>query len=174
VMGMAGIGPGDDVALLGRFITHDGRQRNKPLARFGNIAKAHDNAEPIEIAPGKYQVGFLVECRSLSGFSGSPVFVYPDVAGRPDRSAVKAIASSQFKEPLLLGVDCAHFPVWSRVCEERDRETAHLCGWVDTNSGISVVIPAWRLTKLLMQDHLVRATTRLRAPPETPDTFDKR
>lgn len=95
VLGMAGIGPGDDVARLGRFITHDGRQRNKPLARFGNIAMMHDNAEPIEIAPGRHQVGLLVECRSLSAFSGSPVFVYPDVAGRPDRTIAAAPFTGQ-------------------------------------------------------------------------------
>lgn len=33
-----GIGPGDDVFMIGRLIAHSGTKRNLPVARFGNIA----------------------------------------------------------------------------------------------------------------------------------------
>jgi hypothetical protein len=32
------IGIGDDVFMIGRFINHDGKQRNEPSVRFGNIS----------------------------------------------------------------------------------------------------------------------------------------
>ena len=153
---LADIGPGDDVALLGRFITHDGRQRNKPVARFGNIAMSHDYHEPIRVGDGRNQVGVLVECRSLSGFSGSPVFVYPDIARRPSRSLNTEAVNSRLAEPRLLGVDCGHLPTWAGLFEARDRSSTQLGGWVDTNSGIAVVVPAWHLAKVLNQDHLAQ------------------
>jgi hypothetical protein len=68
------IGWGDDVFLVGRLITHDGKQKNAPVVRFGNVSLMADPTEPIT-CHGKTQEGFLVECRSLSGFSGSPVFI---------------------------------------------------------------------------------------------------
>jgi hypothetical protein len=38
--------PGDEVLLPGRFISHDGRQRNKPILRFGNISMLPDASIP--------------------------------------------------------------------------------------------------------------------------------
>jgi hypothetical protein len=32
--------------------------------------------------------------------------------------------------------------------------------WSETNSGIAVIVPAWRLLKLLEEDHLVQARRR--------------
>lgn len=32
------IGIGDDVAMIGRFVDHDGGETNQPAARFGNIS----------------------------------------------------------------------------------------------------------------------------------------
>jgi hypothetical protein len=68
------IGLGDDAFLVGRLVTHEGKQKNSPIVRFGNISLMADPNEPIR-CKGHDQEGFLVECRSLSGFSGSPVFV---------------------------------------------------------------------------------------------------
>ena len=36
------MGVGDEVFMLGRFISHSGIQKNQPLARFGNIALMPD------------------------------------------------------------------------------------------------------------------------------------
>src|SRR5262249_24353303 len=79
------IGPGDDVFLVGRLVTLAGRQKNSPVARFGNISMMPDQEEPVLREDGTEQVGFLIDSKSLSGFSGSPVFViapracfYPD------------------------------------------------------------------------------------------------
>ncbi len=144
-------GPGDEAALIGRLITHDGRQQNKPVVRFGNIAMLPDPAEPIDLGGGRTQLGFLVECRSLSGFSGSPVLAYLS----PQRPSGMTLIGTGGR-PVLLGIDCAHLPFWSPVCERQDRGTAIRDMWVETNSGIAVVVPAWRLAALLNEPHLVR------------------
>src|SRR6185295_16698083 len=68
------IRPGDEAFLVGRLITPWGQQRNIPAVRFGNISMM---ADPNELTIGYEKIqqeAFLVECRSLSGFSGSPVF----------------------------------------------------------------------------------------------------
>src|SRR5207248_2655066 len=67
--------PGTDTMMIGRFITHEGRQRNTPAVRFGNVSMLP--FEPVRTERGGLkQRSFLVEERSLSGFSGSAVFVY--------------------------------------------------------------------------------------------------
>ncbi len=72
------IGIGDDTIMVGRFIGHDGRQKNTPAVRFGNIAMMPH--EKIRAATGSEQEGFLVELRSMPGYSGSAVYIYSPYA----------------------------------------------------------------------------------------------
>jgi hypothetical protein len=67
------IGIGDDVFIVGRFIRYDGKQRNQPTVRFGAIAQMP--GEKILFPDGREQESFLVEARSIAGYSGSPVFI---------------------------------------------------------------------------------------------------
>src|SRR5260370_9388505 len=67
------IGVADDAFMLGRFINHEGKQCNTPTARFGNIAMMPQETISHD---GHDEVSFLVEIRSISGYSGSPIFVY--------------------------------------------------------------------------------------------------
>jgi hypothetical protein len=68
------IGAGDEAFVVGRFINHEGRQQNLPTARFGCIAQMP--IEPVkQPGTGFDQESFLVEIRSIGGYSGSPVFV---------------------------------------------------------------------------------------------------
>lgn len=64
-------GPGTEVFFVGRFLHHQGRERNHPTVRFGNIAQMP--WEPVRTGRGIRQEAFLVEARSESGYSGSPV-----------------------------------------------------------------------------------------------------
>jgi hypothetical protein len=76
------LGPGDETFMIGRFIGHEGKQRNTPTVRFGNISMMP--IEPMRRPNGKEQKAFLVECRSIPGFSGSPVFIWvPPMSPRP-------------------------------------------------------------------------------------------
>lgn len=119
-----GIGPGDDVFMIGRLVAHSGTKRNLPVARFGNIAMLP--LENLSNGLGKSRPHYLVEMRSVSGFSGSPVVVHYTPVG----------PTEGFRSPFpskLLGVDCGHLPVH----EEQ------------LSAGIAAVVPAWRITELL-------------------------
>jgi hypothetical protein len=145
------IGPGDEVIMAGRFITHEGRQRNTPTARFGNISMLP--WEPIpQSNSGIAQESFLVETRSLGGFSGSPVFVrIPSGMKRVYREGVRHTGEGGF---WLLGVDWGHLPVYEKVKEKNRRDDIPE-GWVvESNSGQMAVVPAWRLRDLLDQEEL--------------------
>ena len=137
------IGPGDDVCMVGRFINHEGKETNLPTVRFGNIAMMP--WEPIRGSRGIRQESYLVECRSLSGYSGSPVFVYQSAThlGDPRNEQVPF---------LLLGLDWCHPNTWEPVYEKNQRDIVP-AGWVvKANSGMAGVVPAWKIGELLDEE----------------------
>lgn len=160
------IGAGDDTFMVGRFITHGGRQRNTPSLRFGSIAMLpFDN---VKLESGHSQEAFLVETRSISGYSGSPVFVY-----RPKETRVAAPPRDRFDLrsnwggesrytaitdlvgiPELLGIDCGHIQKYEKVVDRIGNP--HPQGWkVSSNTGMAIVIPAWRLVDLFNKPELI-------------------
>lgn len=148
------IRPGDECFMVGRFIGHQGRQRNQPSVRFGNISMMP--LEPVRHDDGKDHFVFFVETRSLAGFSGSPVFVYFN----PDRQQDSATRSVQFKSqpgPWLLGVDVGVMPIkepvfivddGGEIVKDNDGkpQNSHLIA--ETNSGQMAVVPSWKLAEL--------------------------
>src|SRR5579864_219035 len=72
-MALLKIGPGDDVYQIGRFINCDGIERNLPTVRCGTIAMMP--LEPLTLHTGHRQECFLIECHTIPGYSGSPVFL---------------------------------------------------------------------------------------------------
>jgi hypothetical protein len=145
------IGPGDETFTVGRFVSAEGRQRNSPSVRFGNIA--HIAPDPVRHHVGlrvHEQESFLVEARSIPGFSGSPVFVQiPHFAWRPNSAEVTTVGVG----PWLLGVDWAHL---NDYMPARDKHGHQLPFEVMANSGMMAVVPAWRLEELLMDPELKR------------------
>jgi hypothetical protein len=76
-----GIGPGDETVTVGRFINADGVQQNSPTVRFGNIAQMPNqpilqDRRIIGSTQNFKQLSYLIEAKSISGFSGSSVFVH--------------------------------------------------------------------------------------------------
>jgi hypothetical protein len=139
-------GVGQEVVMVGRYINHEGRQQNRPTARFGNIAQLP--YERVRTAQGIEQDAFLVDIRSLAGYSGSPVFVYrgrPDLDTEPDRW-IKSF------EHRLVGIDFGHLPTLGAVLQENRRDRAQPPTWAEQNSGMAAVIPAWRLLQMLFDD----------------------
>jgi trypsin-like peptidase len=139
----------DEVFMIGRFVNHEGRARNTPSARFGNISMFPD--EPIYIdSKTPPQESFAVELRSTCGYSGSPVFV--DV-----ESPIKNFYGSVGKLSLLLGVHWGHIvepwtvetkiikKVMQAGLDHDEREVDQ----VSANTGMNGVVPAWRLKELL-------------------------
>lgn len=137
------IGPGDEATLIGRFATHEGKEFNLPSARFGNISMLP--WEPVKHPSGISQESFLVECRSLPGYSGSPVFL--------DAVPHQRARTRQEVPPFcLLGLDWGHLPRFAPVLQ-KDRKTRIDEGWVvEMNSGMACVLPAWRIMELLEEE----------------------
>lgn len=146
------IGPGDPCYMVGRFVNHDGIVKNTPTARFGQIAQLPQ--EPVQIGEQK-QDSFLVEIRSIGGFSGSPVFVYLDSAYYRDIGGTapdgKIIGRGHFDTgPWLLGVEWGMVPLWDPVCDKSGIPVqAKLM--VPSNTGMAAVVPSWKLRWLLLE-----------------------
>jgi hypothetical protein len=141
------IGPGDDAFMVGRFVNHEGKQSNLPTVRFGNVAQM-----PLERIDG--QEGFLIEVRSIGGYSGSPIFVCIPVASeRPDvKDWGKPANILSSHGPWLLGVDRAYMNNWTPVCRGNGipvnpSNPAEM--QVAANTGMAVAVPAWKLAELL-------------------------
>ncbi len=142
------VGIGDVVFMVGRFIGHDGKQRNEPSTRWGHVSSM-----PVEHVyhPSNRrneQQSFLVEMHSISGYSGSPVFVRPfsETFLSASGSALNTnMITPTWAEPIrtggpwLLGIE------WGYI-------TTH--NQSDNNSGISGVVPAWHLLKMLNSEQL--------------------
>lgn len=154
------IRPGDDTFMVGRFVNVQGQQRNTPALRFGNVAMLP--FEPIEDEEGLKQQSFLVECRSIPGYSGSPVFVYDPQKFKRGRSFVESWDNLKMTGPWLLGIDRCHIKNFEPVYEvERQGETLKReeCRNLQARSNTSMagVIPAWILTELLFEEEFVEA-----------------
>jgi hypothetical protein len=180
------IWPGDEAFLIGRLMNQAGRQKNTPVVRFGNLAMLADPEEPIDMVPYGEHEAFLVECRSLSGFSGSPVFLTTTQtlhavdgklpSGRIYTGDGPMIHLNQSSEefstgesgsrnsvlwqdgtfgPWFIGIDRGHVPLWGKVREPNGDQTAQ--GYkVEHNTGMAVVIPAWKIVDVLRKDELVK------------------
>src|SRR5260370_1057024 len=61
--------------LVGRFVNHEGRQKNSPSVRFGNLAMMPGEPVYHKHSESQGEESFLVDIRTISGYSGSPVFV---------------------------------------------------------------------------------------------------
>lgn len=152
-------GAGDDTFMVGRFTTHAGKQRNTPSLRFGSIAMLP--FDKLKLPSGYMQEAFLVETRSMSGYSGSPVFVYrPKETSRHrtvdhwNQQRYESSITDLVGTPILLGIDCGHVTKYQKIVDRMNNP--HPQGWkVESNTGMAMVIPAWRLEDLLNKPELI-------------------
>jgi hypothetical protein len=122
------VGLGDELFLTGHFAPHYGKGKNIPIVRVGNIAAMPEERVSPEF--GRIEA-YLIECRSIGGLSGSPVFVIPQ--GR------------QFH---LLGLMQEHWDSSSLIADIEvstgKKETVNL--------GIGVVVPAEKIIQVVRQE----------------------
>ncbi len=140
---------GNEVYMIGRFINHDGKVRNTPSARFGNVSMMP--GEPIYVdSKSPPQESFAVELRSTCGYSGSPVFVATE---NPARRFAGSVRGPDY----LLGVHWGHI-IEPWTVETKIVKKVMLAGLapdereidqVSANTGMNGVVPAWRLKELL-------------------------
>jgi hypothetical protein len=179
------VGVGDDTFVVGRFISREGRARNIPSVRFGAIAQMP--AEPIVLDGGIAQESYLIEARSIPGYSGSPVFfTIPPAPGpqpvvNPNLSEdmkaqipelLKLVGYNPKRQthyqlgPWLLGINYCHIydkvPVINSVTGDPVVPSMH----VRSDTGMMGVIPAWRLTDILEGPGVVAVVNYLKAAIE--------
>ena len=179
------IGVGDDTFMIGRFVGFEGKQQNLPSVRFGSISQMP--VEPI-ILDGFSQESFLIESRSIPGYSGSPVFITIEGHGSapvtkganiPDELVDQLIRQSGYMKeragqfaygPFLLGVDFCHLYDRQKVRSEATGQPMN--DWyVQGNSGMMGVIPAWRLSEMFernqqLKESLERTAEAARSDPQ--------
>jgi len=154
------LGPGDDCLMIGRYINHDLQQFDRPTVRFGNIAMLPERIYQEERT--FHQESFLVDMRSHSGFSGSPVFVYYEEP-RNRWGGSDGPVSGAMGKTWLLGIDWGHLPIWTDI-----REGRQTVGRAAVSGGMAGVVPAWKLRELL--DEKERKMERSKAEEELRDS----
>ena len=138
---MYNVGIGDTAYSAGRFINLRGQKQNRPVVRFGNIAlmpPADINGEDL----------LLVEMRSRTGYSGSPVFTYIDPALQRWRRAegTKYISlGTETYGPWVLGIQSGQIKPEGPELEDEEGEY----------TGMTTVVPIEKLTELLEMDKVV-------------------
>jgi hypothetical protein len=109
------IGVGDETITIGRYVKHGGKQLNLPAARFGHIS-----ALPLEKIYQEDrdfpQESFLVETHSISGFSGSPVFIQIEPDSRKAQEPISETTT------FLLGVDWGHFDFKGELIDPKSQK----------------------------------------------------
>jgi len=162
------IGPGDDVYMCGRFAPHAGKDFNNPSTRWGTIALMPGL---VELDEGEEEV-FLIEMRSLAGFSGSPVAwripttfellttLNAFAANKPSPNIMTRQVKPEIRfmpmGPWLIGIECGMFPYYYPVYEVQEKRGETIRSRTEeprleakSHSGVAAVVPAWKLQELL-------------------------
>lgn len=141
--------------MVGRFVAHGGRVTNNPIARFGSVSLLPNAREPVRDGRDRDVEAYLVEMRSHSGFSGSPVFlVIPQYSFR-GLFGDTSLEDNQTRFRLI-GIDTGHkidfLPVLQRGTdtgwvEQPDLRAAH-------PTDVSIIAPIWRVIELLEREDI--------------------
>jgi hypothetical protein len=129
--------------MVGRYIEHEGKFKNLPVVRFGNIAMMPSEHILQWEREDHLQESFLVDMRSISGFSGSPVLSYSPQISNDDLSHTLGAIMERgtyghidigIGSPQLLGID------WGRMLTNKDVRIGTLYLPRGSNTGISPVV----------------------------------
>ncbi len=142
-----GISIGSEVFVTGLFTQRIGKQRNLPIVRTGIIASMPDELEDTNT--GLPYNAYLIEMQSISGLSGSPVFV------RSSRSYVAGDTKQYYT--MLLGLVRGHFDT-KRLKENWANEPVRFSDdeWDKIHNGISIVTPVQEIVKLLNSEEAMK------------------
>jgi hypothetical protein len=158
-------GLGEDVFMIGMFANDDLSDRNHPVARFGNLGRLAHPEILIKQKTGSSRPCHLVDMRSRTGFSGSPVFVY-----RYDDHVALSITDPN-KEGwgngrcmFLLGVHCGQY---NEGIEARKMVPVHQAvgdpivegDTLKSPAAMNTVVPVWRITEMLDMDKFAKIRT---------------
>jgi hypothetical protein len=156
-----GIGPGEDVFMVGRFVDHDGVDTNVPSVRFGHVSVM---PQSVLQPSGSTGGSFLLDVHSRSGYSGSPVFVYRTHIG--DLTTLPTQINMQNHFIKLLGIHWGQFPEKWEIKESKHIGEVSVEGnekYVEGLSGMTLAVPGWDIMKLLNTKKLKEERERLLA-----------
>lgn len=138
----AGWGVGEEVVVVGLFRNHYGQKKNIPIVRVGSLAAMPE--EPVKTKWG-FVEAYLVELHSVGGLSGSPVYIHSPVVSIKDGRLV----SHPGERLSLLGLMQGHFDIPNlredSIVEDSDSDLGSI------NTGVGVVIPAYKILETLNQ-----------------------
>jgi hypothetical protein len=137
------VGVGDEVFIAGLFTQFSGNTKNSPIIRTGNIAMMP--AERIPISDHETMEAYLIEARSISGISGSPVFVRKTISVGMDRI-------------YLFGVVRGHWDILPMA--KNDAVSVDPDVLQSVNVGIAIVTPAKKILEVLKHPELVAMRQR--------------
>jgi hypothetical protein len=147
------MGVGDQVAVVGLFRNHFGKERDLSITRMGNIAMMRE--EPVFTDYCGYIDAYLIEAHSISGLSGSPVWFlnYPlRPAELPDKPNHMTLMQLEHGKAIyyLMGLIHGHFDIKNLnedTVVDDERETSD-----GINTGIGVVVPVEKVIETI-RDH---------------------
>jgi hypothetical protein len=152
IIASRGVGPGDELVVMGLFANHIGKDRNLPIVRSGNIASMP--LEPLsDPNTGEPYEAYLAEVRSIGGLSGSPVFLAlnPDTRMRFGDEDHVELGGKPF---YLLGLIRGH---WKKDTEaDFGDEDFGEAEPQQLNTGITIVTPITELLNIFKTERFVR------------------
>jgi hypothetical protein len=152
-----GIREGGTIFCVGVFTKHAGRRRVIPILRTGNIALMPNAQELIYTERGPIE-GYLVECRSVGGLSGSPVFSAIDKIVPPFIPTPPGfIPAEQYKAEIRtlwawIGLMHGHWKIDKKTLAEMDTTNDED---EPLNTGIAIVVPAWKVMEVVNHPRFV-------------------
>ena len=145
------IGVGDDAFMIGQFMEHN--SSGIPVARFGHIGM--DLSPIFQSAANNHTDAYCLDMNSRSGFSGSPVYVYRtpgyDLEEVIGKFPGVSFLISGCNHLSLLGMHIAQFPENIKI----KNGSGVVLEYVETLSGMTVVIPSWSILEVLNMPELV-------------------
>lgn len=140
-----GLGPGDEIAVIGLFTRFSGEEKHFPIVRTGNIAMMPTERIPIK-GFGNMEA-YLAEGRSIGGLSGSPVFARSTI-NLPMNVDEEQIMFSGLGQWHLIGLMHGH---WELPLDFKSTEQAEA-----VNMGVSIITPAKKILEVLYHPELVQ------------------
>lgn len=150
--------------MIGRFYPVSGGSHNKPAARFGNVSTWPAAQMPLRWIQEPVDV-ILVEMRSHSGYSGSPVFVFGGVNERIEQAVEEALQDERYREPYMSPTPVQVDVDWPDI-SFLGIDSGHV------GDNMAAVIPWSKVLELLNSPTLQRERTeieRAMPPSVTPD-----
>jgi hypothetical protein len=151
------VGVGDDVFMVGMYEDHGAEAHMIPAARFGNISMLPSIHAPMEEMNSQHRMPcFVMDMRSRSGFSGSPVFAFrtwgSDLHFDPSHHVrIYQDSSGNYRlhldeEPMfkLAGLHIGQFNEEVTIISKEQAGSQMVLG-----SAMTQVIPAWRIRDFL-------------------------